>query len=93
MAQPTPLMGARDGARPFAHTHMPAEHAVLIQSRETGDVVPGDDAARGQIKALPFAKSWVHLFAGAYVHAPAAAARRRPWAAGPTLTEAAGSAA
>lgn len=38
-------------------------HAPLIQSRETGDVIP-EQEMRGQIKALPFAKSWIHLLAG-----------------------------
>ncbi|UNI22434.1 Pyrimidine nucleotide transporter, mitochondrial [Purpureocillium takamizusanense] len=68
MAQPQPsaasIMASRDDTRPFQHPHTPAEHAVLIQSRETGDVLP-EDSPRGQVKALPFAKSWVHLFAGA----------------------------
>ncbi|VUC21903.1 unnamed protein product, partial [Clonostachys rosea] len=45
------------------HQTVPAEHSVLIQSRETGDVIP-EDVVRGQVKALPFAKSWVHMMAG-----------------------------
>lgn len=57
-------MTSRDDTRPFRHSHAPEEHAALIQSRETGEVLP-EDIPRGQVKALPFAKSWVHLFAGA----------------------------
>ncbi|KAK4092329.1 hypothetical protein Purlil1_3582 [Purpureocillium lilacinum] len=68
MAQPqrtaTSIMTSRDDTRPFRHSHAPGEHAALIQSRETGEVLP-EDIPRGQVKALPFAKSWVHLFAGA----------------------------
>ncbi|CAG9983418.1 unnamed protein product [Clonostachys byssicola] len=45
------------------HQTVPAEHSVLIQSRETGDVIP-EEIVRGQVKALPFAKSWVHMMAG-----------------------------
>ncbi|KAK7221676.1 hypothetical protein V2G26_009679 [Clonostachys chloroleuca] len=45
------------------HQTVPAEHSVLIQSRETGDVIP-EEIIRGQVKALPFAKSWVHMMAG-----------------------------
>jgi solute carrier family 25 protein 33/36 len=42
-----------------------AAHATLVQSRETGDVIPEQSASpRGQVKALSFAKSWVHLMAG-----------------------------
>ena len=55
-----------DDRRPFQHSHVPAEHAALIQSRETGDVLP-EDVPKGQVKALPFAKSWVHFMAGGYV--------------------------
>ena len=41
------------------------EQSVLIQSRETGDVIPeGIETPRGNVKALPFAKSWVHFMAG-----------------------------
>lgn len=47
------------------HQTVPAEHSVLIQSRETGDVIP-EEIIRGQVKALPFAKSWVHMMAGGY---------------------------
>ncbi|POR35050.1 Mitochondrial carrier protein RIM2 [Tolypocladium paradoxum] len=57
------FMEGRDDGRPFQHSHVPAEHAALMQSRETGDVIP-EDAPRGQVKALPFAKSWVHFMAG-----------------------------
>lgn len=53
----------RDGHGPFQQPATPAEQAVLVQSRETGDVLP-DDTPRGQVKALPFAKSWVHFMAG-----------------------------
>lgn len=53
----------RDDTSPFQHSHSPAEHAALIQSRETGDILP-DDTPRGGVKALPFAKSWVHFMAG-----------------------------
>ena len=49
--------------RPFQHSHAPAEHSALIQSRETGDVLP-DETVDGKVKALPFAKSWVHFMAG-----------------------------
>ncbi|KAM0452173.1 hypothetical protein ACHAPV_009589 [Trichoderma viride] len=58
-----PYLAGRDDRRPFQHSHVPAEHSALIQSRETGDVLP-DDSPRGQVKALPFAKSWVHFMAG-----------------------------
>lgn len=58
-----PYLSGQDDRRPFQHSHVPAEHAALIQSRETGDVLP-DDSPRGQVKALPFAKSWVHFMAG-----------------------------
>lgn len=64
MAQPqrvAKFMDGRDDGRPFQHSHVPAEHAALVQSRETGDVIPDDTL---QAKALPFAKSWVHLLAG-----------------------------
>ncbi len=36
----------------------------LLQSRETGDVVPNE---RSKAVASPFAKSWVHFVAGGYV--------------------------
>ncbi|KAF4119882.1 solute carrier family 25, member 33/36 [Geosmithia morbida] len=43
----------------------PNDKTVLVQSRETGDVIAGvNDGKQGQTKALPFAKSWVHLVAG-----------------------------
>ena len=62
-----PLAGRDD--RPFRGPQMAAEHAALIQSRETGDILPNEAKelrqAVGQVKALPFAKSWVHLLAGA----------------------------
>lgn len=64
MAQPQPVFAAgQDGRRPFQRPH---EHAALVQSRETGDVLPTDTPMqpRGKVKALPFAKSWVHLMAG-----------------------------
>ncbi|KAI9163617.1 mitochondrial carrier [Paramyrothecium foliicola] len=65
MAQQQPrLVGGRDD-RPFQHAHAPAEHAALIQSRETGVLTPDETVATGkQTKALPFAKSWVHMMAG-----------------------------
>lgn len=64
MAQSQPVMAnVHDDTKPFQHSHATAEHAALIQSRETGDILP-DDAPRGQVKALPFAKSWVHMMAG-----------------------------
>ncbi len=50
----------------------PAALAPLYQSRETGEVVvlPDTEARRGApprtaAVASPFAKSWVHMFAGA----------------------------
>lgn len=46
------------------------DNTVLVQSRETGDVVAGIENGQqqqGQVKALPFAKSWIHLIAGGYV--------------------------
>lgn len=44
---------------------VPAEHSALIQSRETGDVIPEQATpVRGKLKGLPFAKSWVHFVAG-----------------------------
>lgn len=67
MAQPQPVYApGQDDRRPFQHSHVPAEHAALVQSRETGDVLPDDSPAQaqGDVKALPFAKSWVHMFAG-----------------------------
>ncbi len=67
MAQPQPVFApGQDDRRPFQHSHTPAEHAALMQSRETGDVLPDDSPVlpRGNVKALPFAKSWVHFMAG-----------------------------
>ncbi|KFG83055.1 mitochondrial carrier protein RIM2 [Metarhizium anisopliae] len=61
--QPAAFAVGQDDRKPFQHSHVPAEHAALIQSRETGDVIP-DDAPTGKVKALPFAKSWVHMMAG-----------------------------
>lgn len=49
---------------PFHHSKTPREHSALIQSRETGDVLPDDSVSQGDVKALPFAKSWVHFLAG-----------------------------
>lgn len=61
MAQPQPALGAHHHNHGMTHS----DHAVLVQSRETGEVMPEDeDMPRGQIKALPFAKSWNHLLAG-----------------------------
>jgi solute carrier family 25 protein 33/36 len=56
-------MTSRD-EKPFHHTHTPIDHSALIQSRETGDVLPDDTPVQGNVKALPFAKSWVHMVAG-----------------------------
>ncbi|OAA60081.1 mitochondrial carrier protein RIM2 [Cordyceps fumosorosea ARSEF 2679] len=66
MAHPQQVFApGRDDRRPFQHSHTPSEHAALVQSRETGDVLPDDTLVpRGQVKALPFAKSWVHFMAG-----------------------------
>lgn len=65
--QSTTYIAGRDD-RPFRHSHSPIDHSALIQSRETGDVLPDDTVVlKGGVKALPFAKSWVHLLAGAYV--------------------------
>lgn len=57
------VMGRVDETKPFQHAHAAAEHAALVQSRETGDILP-DASPKGQVKALPFAKSWVHMMAG-----------------------------
>ncbi|KAF5004716.1 hypothetical protein FDECE_8797 [Fusarium decemcellulare] len=62
--QPTTPMMTRRDERPFHHSEVPMDHAALIQSRETGDVLPDDTPVQGNVKALPFAKSWVHMFAG-----------------------------
>ncbi|KAL6410560.1 hypothetical protein AUP68_06987 [Ilyonectria robusta] len=62
--QSTTLVAAHD-ERAFHHTKTPRDHAALIQSRETGDVLPDDTIVQGNVKALPFAKSWVHMVAGA----------------------------
>ncbi|KAM4061212.1 mitochondrial carrier protein [Hirsutella rhossiliensis] len=64
MAQPQRFIDGRDDARPFQHPHATVEHAALVQSRETGDVIPDDSPPEGHVKALPFAKSWVHFMAG-----------------------------
>ncbi|CAM1501594.1 Fc.00g035780.m01.CDS01 [Cosmosporella sp. VM-42] len=61
--QSTPFVAGRDD-RPFRHSHSPIDHSALVQSRETGDVLPDDTVTKGDVKALPFAKSWVHMFAG-----------------------------
>ncbi|QUC21822.1 uncharacterized protein UV8b_06063 [Ustilaginoidea virens] len=65
MAQPQPgaLAAGHERQRPFHHSPAPVESAALVQSRETGDVI-AEDVPQGQVKALPFAKSWVHLMAG-----------------------------
>ncbi|PHH85710.1 hypothetical protein CDD83_42 [Cordyceps sp. RAO-2017] len=66
MAQPqrvATLLDERDGRQGFKHAHRPGEHVALVQSRETGEVVP-EDAPRGRVQALPFAQSWVHFVAG-----------------------------
>lgn len=55
-------------AQPHKLGAVPAEHSALTQSRETGDVIPEQTSpAKGRVKALPFAKSWIHLMAGGYV--------------------------
>lgn len=64
--EPTTFVAGRDD-RPFRHSHSPIDHSALVQSRETGDVIPDDTFVQGEVKALPFAKSWVHMFAGGYV--------------------------
>ncbi|KAG5921553.1 hypothetical protein E4U42_005792 [Claviceps africana] len=67
MAQPQPAAFAAgsDGRNPLQNPHAAAEHAALIQSRETGVVLPDDELlSQGKVKALPFAKSWVHMMAG-----------------------------
>lgn len=44
---------------------VPAEHSTLIQSRETGDVIPEEATpVKGKVKGLRFAQSWVHFVAG-----------------------------
>lgn len=60
-----PLAG--HGDRPIIQPDNKTVSAVLGESREIGATSPGSDVARGQVKALPFAKSWVHLMAGGYV--------------------------
>lgn len=50
-----PSMAGRD------QPHAPIK-AALTQSRETGDILP--DGVPDQVKAIPFAQSWVHLMAG-----------------------------
>ncbi|KAG6016989.1 hypothetical protein E4U41_004303 [Claviceps citrina] len=67
MTQPPPagLMAGSDERKPFHHSHAAAEHAALVQSRETGVVMAEDEIrSEGRAKALPFAKSWVHMMAG-----------------------------
>lgn len=67
MSQPQPaafMAAGRDDRQPFPQSHVTAKHAVLIQSRGTGEVVV-EDTPVGEVKALPFAQSWVHLMAGA----------------------------
>ncbi|KAI8675449.1 hypothetical protein NCS57_00446100 [Fusarium keratoplasticum] len=59
-----PIMTTRGDDKPFHHTQVPLDHSALIQSRETGDVLPDDTPVQGNVKALPFAKSWVHMLAG-----------------------------
>lgn len=67
MAQRQSSIGSGRDELPFKHSRVPIEQAALIQSRETGDVLPDDrdrSLSRGKVKALPFAQSWVHLMAG-----------------------------
>lgn len=68
MAQglPAAFVAGPDDRKPFRHhPHATAEHAALVQSRETGDSFPDDGLqAEGKVKALPFAESWVHMMAG-----------------------------
>ncbi|KAG5942499.1 hypothetical protein E4U53_007239 [Claviceps sorghi] len=67
MAQPQPaaFVAGSDHRSRSRQSHEAAEHAALIQSRETGVVLPDDELrSRGKVKALPFAKSWVHMMAG-----------------------------
>ncbi|RSL89488.1 hypothetical protein CEP52_014898 [Fusarium oligoseptatum] len=59
-----PIMTTRGDDKPFHHTHVPLDHSALIQSRETGNVLPDDTPVQGNVKVLPFAKSWVHMLAG-----------------------------
>ncbi|KAG5960044.1 hypothetical protein E4U58_004789 [Claviceps cyperi] len=65
-AQPAAAFAAgSDERNPLHKTHEVAEHAALIPSRETEVVLPDDDLrSSGKVKALPFAKSWVHMLAG-----------------------------
>lgn len=70
MAQglPAAFVAGPDDRNPFRHhPRATAEHAALVQSRETGDSLPDDGLAEGKVKALPFAKSWVHMMAGGCV--------------------------
>jgi solute carrier family 25 protein 33/36 len=51
----------------LAQSHIVNEAAMpaaTVQLRETGEV-RSHDVPKGQVKALPFAKSWVHMMAGA----------------------------
>lgn len=65
MAQPhsRTFEASRDD-RPFHHSQVSIDHSALVQSRETGDVLPDDTIGQGDVKVLPFAKSWVHMVAG-----------------------------
>ena len=66
MAQPQQALVPGRNDKSFQRSNTSADHAALVQSRETGDVLPLEiEASKGQVKALPFAKSWVHLMAGA----------------------------
>ncbi|KAG5992468.1 hypothetical protein E4U54_003628 [Claviceps lovelessii] len=67
MAQPQPaaFVAGSDDGKASQHSHAAAEHAALLQSRETGVVLPDDELrSKGKVQALPFAKSWVHMMAG-----------------------------
>ncbi|KAG5982126.1 hypothetical protein E4U55_002273 [Claviceps digitariae] len=67
MAQPQPaaFVAGSDDRKLSQQAHAAAEHAALVQSRETGVVLPDDELlSKGKAKALPFAKSWVHMMAG-----------------------------
>jgi solute carrier family 25 protein 33/36 len=66
MAPPEPKLPSRRDNASKTGAHDPP----LIQSRETGDLVPGTSEAdelhlaSQKDKANPFAKSWSHLVAG-----------------------------
>jgi solute carrier family 25, member 33/36 len=55
---------------PPIRSGIPSDQMPLVQSRETGDVIP-DERTKATVipgtKASPFAKSWVHFVAGGYV--------------------------